>query len=93
MHALTVNTSDFDFEKLRERKLDLLLGRIMPQIDGDLTVETLFEEGLSVVVGQTRLGPADARWRSLNWQAVPGNSASPTMWSGLLFPRYSATMV
>jgi DNA-binding transcriptional LysR family regulator len=52
VHALTVNTSDFDFEKLRERKLDLLLGRIMPQIDDDLNVEALFEEGLSVVVGQ-----------------------------------------
>jgi DNA-binding transcriptional LysR family regulator len=51
VHALTVNTSDFDFGKLRERKLDLLLGRIMPQIDDDLSVETLFEEGLSVVVG------------------------------------------
>ena len=53
VHALTVNSSDFDFEKLRERKLDLLLGRIMPQIDDDLNVEPLFEEGLSVVVGQS----------------------------------------
>jgi DNA-binding transcriptional LysR family regulator len=53
VHALTVNTSHFDFVKLRERKLDLLLGRIMPQIDDDLNVETLFEEGLSVVVGQS----------------------------------------
>ena len=53
VHALTVNTSDFDFEKLRERKLDLLLGRIMPHIDDDLSVETLFAEGLSVVVGES----------------------------------------
>jgi DNA-binding transcriptional LysR family regulator len=53
IHALTVNTSEFEFEKLRERKLDLLLGRIMPQIDDDLNVEILFEEGLSVVVGQS----------------------------------------
>jgi DNA-binding transcriptional LysR family regulator len=53
IHALTANTSDFDFERLRERKLDLLLGRIMPQIDDDLSVETLFEEGLSVVVGES----------------------------------------
>ncbi len=53
VHALTVNSSDFDFEKLRGRKLDLLLGRIMPQIDDDLNVEPLFEEGLSVVVGQS----------------------------------------
>jgi DNA-binding transcriptional LysR family regulator len=53
VHALTANTSDFDFEKLRERKLDLMLGRIMPQIDDDLSVETLFEEGLSVVVGES----------------------------------------
>lgn len=52
VHALTVNTADFDFAKLRERQLDLLLGRIMPQTDDDLTFETLFEEGLSVVVGQ-----------------------------------------
>src|SRR5262245_49319783 len=53
VHALTVHTSDFHYEKLRERKLDLLLGRIMPQIDDVLSVETLFEEGLSVVVGQS----------------------------------------
>jgi DNA-binding transcriptional LysR family regulator len=53
VHALTANTSDFDFEKLRDRKLDLLLGRIMPQIDNDLNVETLFDEGLSVVVGES----------------------------------------
>jgi DNA-binding transcriptional LysR family regulator len=52
VHALTANTSDFDFDKLRERKLDVLLGRIMPEIDDDLRVETLFEEGLSVVVSQ-----------------------------------------
>lgn len=52
VHVQTVNTSDFDFEKLRERKLDLLLGRIMPKVDDDLSVERLFEEGLSVVVGQ-----------------------------------------
>jgi DNA-binding transcriptional LysR family regulator len=52
VHALTVNTSDFDFEKLRERKLDLLLGRVMPLTDDDLNVETLYEEGLSVIVSQ-----------------------------------------
>ena len=53
VHALTANTSEFEFEKLRERKLDLLLGRIMPQVDDDLSVETLFEEGISIVVGQS----------------------------------------
>jgi DNA-binding transcriptional LysR family regulator len=52
VHALTANTSDFDFERLRERRLDLLLGRIMPEIADDLNVEILFREGLSVVVGQ-----------------------------------------
>src|SRR5215471_7961176 len=52
VHAQTVNTSDFDFAKLRERKLDLLLGRVMPQVDEDLNVETLFDEGLSVVVSR-----------------------------------------
>jgi DNA-binding transcriptional LysR family regulator len=52
VHAQTVNSSDFDFGKLRERKLDMLLGRRTPLIDDDLDFETLFEEGLSVVVGQ-----------------------------------------
>jgi DNA-binding transcriptional LysR family regulator len=53
VHAMTVNTSDFDFQKLRERKLDLLLGRVMPPTNDDLNVQPLFEEGLSVVVGQS----------------------------------------
>ena len=69
VHASTANTSDFDFEKLRERKLDLLLGRIMPQIDDDLNVETLFEEGLSVVVGQ---GSPWARRRKVTLAELAG---------------------
>jgi DNA-binding transcriptional LysR family regulator len=83
VHASTVNTSHFDFAKLRERKLDLLLGRIMPDIENDLDVEPLFEEGLSVVVGQS------SSWRT--WQANPGYLASRIMWSELLFPKYSVT--
>ncbi len=52
IHAVTANTSEFDFEKLRDRSFDLMLGRMMPQIDNDLSVEPLFEEGLSVVVAE-----------------------------------------
>ncbi len=69
VHASTANTSDFDFEKLRERKLDLLLGRIMPQFDDDLNVETLFEEGLSVVVGH---GSPWARRRKVTISELAG---------------------
>jgi DNA-binding transcriptional LysR family regulator len=52
VHAAQVNASDFDFRPLRERKLDLMLGRkLMPNVDDDLALEVLFEEQLVVVVG------------------------------------------
>jgi len=59
VHAAEANASDFDFQKLRERKLDLMIGRIMnSQVDDDLSVEILFEEPHHVVVA------AHNRWAS-----------------------------
>jgi DNA-binding transcriptional LysR family regulator len=51
VHASYANASDFEFQKLRERKLDLMVGRISkPEIDDDLSAEILFEEPHHVVV-------------------------------------------
>jgi DNA-binding transcriptional LysR family regulator len=51
IHAAHANASDFDFLALRERKLDLMIGRILnSQVDGDMDVEVLFEEPHRVVV-------------------------------------------
>jgi DNA-binding transcriptional LysR family regulator len=52
IHATQASASDFNFEPLRERKVDLMLGRkLVPKVDDDLSIEALFEERLVVVVG------------------------------------------
>lgn len=57
VHATVVNPSDLDFQKLRNRKLDLMLGRVVTsEFDDELSTEILFEESLSIVVG------ASNRW-------------------------------
>lgn len=51
IHATDVNASDFDFGKLRERKLDLMIGRIVKSRDyDDMNTEILFEEPHHIVV-------------------------------------------
>jgi DNA-binding transcriptional LysR family regulator len=52
IHVLDANASDFEFHKLRERKLDLIIGRIeKSRTEDDLEVEVLYEEPFHVVVG------------------------------------------
>jgi DNA-binding transcriptional LysR family regulator len=52
IHTLDANASDFDFQKLRERKLDLMIGRIeKSRTADDLIVNVLYEEPFHVVVG------------------------------------------
>src|SRR5947209_1430826 len=52
IHALEANASDFEFHKLRERRLDLMVGRIgMSYVHDDLNVEVLYEEPIHAVVG------------------------------------------
>jgi DNA-binding transcriptional LysR family regulator len=49
---MEANASDFEFHKLRERRLDLMIGRIEGAgVDDDLNVEVLCEEPIHVVVG------------------------------------------
>jgi DNA-binding transcriptional LysR family regulator len=51
VHATGANASDFDFEKLRDRKLDFMIGRIVTGRGyDDMNTEILFEEPHHVVV-------------------------------------------
>jgi DNA-binding transcriptional LysR family regulator len=52
VHILTTQPATLEFRELRERKVDLLLGRIStPLMDDDIDVEVLFEDRLFVVTG------------------------------------------
>src|SRR5882757_9047681 len=45
VHVVEANTAALEFQELRERKVDLMLGRVSgPLGDDDLCVETLYEE-------------------------------------------------
>src|SRR5687768_15506234 len=50
VHAVDVNPSENDFQRLRDRRLDLMIGRSpLAPIDDDLQVEDLFNESFYVV--------------------------------------------
>ena len=52
IHAIEANTAARQFEELRARKVDLMLGRISgPIADDDLTEARLFDEPIQVVAG------------------------------------------
>lgn len=48
VHAVDVNPSEDDFQRLRDRRLDLIIGRSVP-VDDDVHVEDLFRESFCVV--------------------------------------------
>lgn len=52
LHVAQLNPNALDFQHLRERNIDLMIGRIAPSIaEDDLDVEILFRERMIVVVG------------------------------------------
>ena len=66
VHVLTAQPATLEFRELRERKVDLLLGRIStPLVDDDVDVEVLFEDNLFVVAG------ARNRWTRRRKIALP----------------------
>lgn len=57
LHAVHANTALHEFHELRERNVELLIGRTpMPLLDDELQVETLFAEPFVAV------GPPDGEW-------------------------------
>ena len=53
VHVVTAQPATLEFRELRERKVDLLLGRMISSslVDDDIDVEVLFEDRLFVVAG------------------------------------------
>jgi len=51
VHVVSVPTDSQQFRVLRERKIDLLLGRMTPPIDDDIDTELLFHDRAIVVAG------------------------------------------
>jgi DNA-binding transcriptional LysR family regulator len=102
-HVLEANTAAREFRELRERKVDIMLGRVSGPIkDDDLQVETLYDEAIAVAAGtQHRL----ARRRKIDiaemsdesWILAPPNTAvsdlvgAAFVAKGLEPPRLSVT--
>ena len=81
VHVVEANTAAMEFREVRERKVDLMLGRISATVNDDgLAVEALFEEPMLVVAGS--LHPL-ARKRNIelaelaaeSWILSPPNTA------------------
>src|SRR5712675_171636 len=56
MHVMPLATVSQQYRELRERKIDLFLGRIPDSIDDDVAAEILFEDRILVVAG------SQSRW-------------------------------
>jgi DNA-binding transcriptional LysR family regulator len=56
LHVLQANTVTEEFRELRERSVDLMLGRVSRPLDDDLEAEVLYEDRLFVVAA------ADSAW-------------------------------
>jgi DNA-binding transcriptional LysR family regulator len=87
LQVLQANTFPLDFQILRERKVDMMLGRITQQFkELDLEAEVLFQEQLVAVVGRRH---ALARKRLVrlselldaNWILAPAETAAGTLWA------------
>jgi DNA-binding transcriptional LysR family regulator len=56
LHVVQANTVTQEFRELRERTVDLMLGRVSGPVDDDLDVETLYQDRMFIVAG------AQSRW-------------------------------
>ena len=56
LHVVQANTVTEEYRELRERTVDLMLGRVSRPLDDDLAAEVLYEDRLFIVVA------ADSRW-------------------------------
>jgi DNA-binding transcriptional LysR family regulator len=81
VHVVHAETATLELRELRERDVDLLMGRILRPLDDDIDAEVLFEERRFVVAG------ARSRWASRRklalselahepWILDPSNAAS-----------------
>jgi DNA-binding transcriptional LysR family regulator len=104
VHVTTVQPATLEFRELRERKVDLLLGRMISPslVDDDIDVEILFEDRLFVVAGArnrwTRHQKIElAELANERWILLPENNALSSLFAqafrarGLDPPRATVT--
>jgi len=78
-NVMQARTLALQYRDLRERSVDLILGRmVMPIADEDLNVETLFDDPLFVVAGVDSNGHGAAKSTLPNWSMNRG-AFRPTM--------------
>src|SRR4030088_1407550 len=51
LHVVQANTVTQEFRELRERGVDLMLGRVSGPVDDDLDVEVLYQDRMFIVAG------------------------------------------
>jgi len=104
VHVVTTQPATLEFRELRDRKVDLLLGRMISPslVDEDIDVEVLFEDRLFVVAGSrnpwTRRSKVElAQLAGERWILLPPDNALSSLVAqafrslGLDPPRESVT--
>jgi DNA-binding transcriptional LysR family regulator len=104
VHVTTVQPATLEFRELRERKVDLLLGRMISPslVDNDIEVEILFEDRLFVVAGARNRWACHrkielAELANERWILLPENNALSSLFAqafrayGLDPPRATVT--
>lgn len=103
VHMVEANTAAMTFQELRDRSVDVMLGRVAgPVADNDLVAETLYDEAIVVaagkrhpLVGRRKLALADLCDEA--WILAPPNTAVRDLVGaafraeGLPVPRLSVT--
>jgi len=101
LHAVHADTATLQYRELRERDVELLLGRIrIPFAEEDLSAETLFDEQMLVAAGmrspwgrrrRIELGELiNEPWVLAPFESLPGQLYEETFrMSGLAVPRAS----
>ena len=103
VHVVEANTAAMSFAELRDRSVDVMLGRVArPVQDDDLVAETLYEEAIVVAAGRNhrlagRRAVTLAELRDEAWILAPPNTAVRELVAaafaaeGLPVPRLSVT--
>jgi DNA-binding transcriptional LysR family regulator len=52
VHVVEANTAELQFQELRERKVDVMFGRISGELDDEFAIETLYREPIVVAAGR-----------------------------------------
>ena len=71
LHVVQANTVTEDFRELRERTVDLMLGRVSRPLDDDLEADVLYEDRLFVVAA------TDSKWARRRKMALADLAGEP----------------